>query len=292
MLAGLLVFVGVAHGVQHLLGLSTPVALGPVSALLFAGLPAFLWLGYFHSQDRHEPEPKHYVLAAFVLGAFVAGPISGFLIELASGPSVARFQLHSLALDRWIYALAIVGIAQEGSKYLVIRYTLYLSDEFDEPLDGIIYMSATGIGFASYLTYHHLIADGGAIYLSAGAAQAVVTTLAHASFAGILGYALGHAKFADAGHLGRATRLATGLILAAVLSGCFRVIMDALSVDGLANSPWRRVVFTFGFAAAVFLLTSVLMRRLLSISPHKNSPDKNSPNKNSPDKNSEAPSNA
>lgn len=269
MLGGLLAFVAIAFGVQHLVGLSTPVNLGPVSALLFAALPAFLWLGYFHSQDRHEPEPKHYVFAAFMLGAFVAGPVSGFLVDLATGPSSPGLRLHTLTLDRWIYALAIVGIAQESSKYVAIRYTLYLSDEFDEPLDGIIYMSATGIGFASYLTYSSLVADGGAIYLSAGAAQAVVTTLAHASFAGILGYALGRAKFANAGHLGRGTRLAAGLVTAAVFSGCFRVIMDALSVDGLASSPWRRVVFSFGFAAGVFLITSILMRRLLAISPHR-----------------------
>ncbi len=271
MLGGLLAFVAIAHGVQHLLGLSAPLKLGPVSALLFAGLPAFLWLGYFHSQDRHEPEPKHYVLAAFVLGAFVAGPVSGFLIELSSGASSTTLQLHTLALDRWIYALAIVGIAQEGSKYVAVRYTLYLSPEFDEPLDGIIYMSATGIGFASYLTYHTLLADGGAIYLSAGAAQAVVTTLAHASFAGILGYAMGHAKFAEAGHLSRGTKLAAGLVAAAIFSGCFRVIMDALRVNGLVSAPWRRVVFSFGFAAGVFLLTSLLMRRLLAISPHRES---------------------
>ncbi|MCP4445136.1 MAG: PrsW family intramembrane metalloprotease [Myxococcales bacterium] len=269
MLAGLLAFVATAFGVQHLLGLSAPVRLGPASALLFASMPALLWLGYFHSQDRHEPEPKHYVLGAFVLGAFVAGPAASFLIDLASGAPMVGLRLHTLSLDRWVYALAIVGIAQEGSKYVAIRYTLYLSPEFDEPLDGIIYMSATGIGFASYLSYRSLVADGGEIYLSAGAAQAVVTTLAHASFAGILGFAMGHAKFAGHGHLSRATRLAVGLIAAAVCSGCFRVIMDALSVDGLASSPWRRVAFSFGFAAGIFLLTSVLIRRLLAISPHK-----------------------
>jgi len=245
-----------------------------MSALLFAGMPALLWLGYFYSQDRLEPEPKHYVLGAFILGAFVAGPAADFLIHIATGPAPSGLRLDAISLERWIRALAIIGIAQEGSKYIAIRYTLYLSPEFDEPLDGIIYMSATGIGFASYLTYHSLLADGGEIFLSAGAAQAVVTTLAHASFAGILGYAMGHAKFAGHGHIGRSMRLAIGLVAAAICSGCFRVIMDALSADGLSHSPWRRVAFSFGFAAAVFMLTSMFMRHLLSISPHRESAKK------------------
>ncbi len=270
MLGGLLAFVTMAFGVQHILGLSTPVKLGPMSALLFAGMPAVLWLGYFHSQDRHESAPKHYLIGAFVLGAFVAGPASGFLVAVASGTPHAALSLHILSLDRWIYALTIVGIAQEGSKYVAIRYTLYLSPEFDEPLDGIIYMSATGIGFASYLTYHSLLADGGEIYLSAGAAEAVVTMLGHASFAGVLGYAMGHAKFAGHGSMGRGTRLVAGLLVAAACNGSFRVVMDALRVDGLTSSPWRRVAFGFGFAAGAFLLTSILMRHLLVISsPHK-----------------------
>ena len=63
--------------------------------------------------------------------------------------------------------------------------------------------------------------------------------------------------------------LAAGLLAAAFCSGCFRVLMDALSASGLQTSPWRRVAASFGFAAAVFLVTSILMRQLLAISPHK-----------------------
>jgi hypothetical protein len=52
------------------------------------------------------------------------------------------------------------------------------------------------------------------------------------------------------------------------------MIMDALSVQGLDTSPWRRVFFSFGFAAGVFVVTSVLMRQLLSVSPHAVDSDK------------------
>lgn len=268
MLAGLLAYVGVAYGVETALSLDTPISLGPVTALLLAGIPALLWLGYFYTQDRLEPEPKAYVLGSFVAGAFVAAPAASFLVGLAT-PAESSLGFSALAAERWIAAILIVGIAQEACKYVVVRYSLYLSPEFDEPIDGVIYMSAAGIGFATFESYHYLQGIGGQIYLSSGAAQCVVTTLAHASFAGIMGFAMGRAKFAGGPGIGRQMILIAGLLAAMLLNGTFQVIMDALSVQGLAASPWRRVFFSFGFAAGVFLLTSILMRRLLLISPHR-----------------------
>ena len=97
----------------------------------------------------------------------------------------------------------------------------------------------------------------------------MVTTLAHASFAGVLGYALGRAKFSVQPKSYRNMTIAIGLVAAALLNGTFHMVMDALSVQGMSASPWKRVFFSFGFAAAVFLLTSVFMRRLLLVSPHR-----------------------
>jgi RsiW-degrading membrane proteinase PrsW (M82 family) len=265
MLGGLLLFVLIAYGLERALTPDLPVRLGPVSALLMAGVPALLWLGYFYSQDRVEPEPKSYVLGCYLLGGFVAAPSAAFLVAL-SGPAATGMQV--LSAERWIYAIAIVGIAQESCKYLVVRYSLYLSPEFDEPLDGIIYMSAAGIGFATYESLQYLQGSGGEIFLSAGAAQCVVTTLAHASFAGVLGFALGRAKFPRSHSPHRSVTILVGLMAAALLNGCFQMIMDALSVQGLDASPWRRVFFSFGFAAGVFVVTSILMRQLLAVSPH------------------------
>lgn len=268
MLAGLLAFVGIAYGVEVALSLDAPINLNALSSLLLAGIPALLWLSYFYVQDRHEEEPKGHVLGMYILGAFVAGPSAAFIVDLSSGSFSPILSFSVLAPERWIYAIAIVGIAQELSKYLVVRYTLYVSPEFDEPIDGIVYLTAAGIGFATYQSYQFLQSAGGEIYLSAGAAQCVVTALAHASFAGVMGFALGRAKFSPGKESHRSTALVIGLLTAAVLNGCFRMIMDALSVQGLSSSPWHRVFFSFGFAAGVFLLTSILMRKHLAASPH------------------------
>ena len=268
MLTGLIAFVLIAYALESAFTPDVPVALSPVSALLMAGVPAMLWLGYFHSQDRVEPEPHRYVLGCYLLGGFVAAPTAAWLVAL-TGPASQGVGMHALSAERWLFAIAIVGLAQEACKFVVVRYTLYLSPEFDEPLDGIIYMSAAGIGFATYESLEYLLGSGGEIYLSAAAAQCVVTTLAHASFAGVMGFAMGRAKFRPSSAPRKSVTLLVGLVAAAALNGCFQMIMDALNVQGLDISPWKRVGSMFGFAAGVFIITSILMRRLLAISPHR-----------------------
>jgi RsiW-degrading membrane proteinase PrsW (M82 family) len=268
MLLGLFAFVGLAFLVEQALSLDDPISLAPPVALAMALMPALLWLGYFYSQDRWEPEPKHFVFGVFLLGAFVAAPVSDFIIEMVLDRSGEGGSLSLFSAERWIAAVAVIGIGQEICKYAVVRYTMYSSPEFDEPLDGIIYATAAGIGFATHQSYEFLQGRGGEVLLSAGAAQTVIATLAHASFAGILGYTLGRAKFGAMGAAARGATLATGLVVAATLNGCFFLLVEGLGAQGLDTSPWRRILASFGFAALVLLITSLLMRRLIAISPH------------------------
>ena len=156
-----------------------------------------LWLGFFYLMDRHEPEPKQLVVGVCVLGALVAAPLADF-VQYQAVPPVALEVARRCRRSRSIACstrCSSSGLAQEMCKYAVVRYTIYMSREFDEPMDGIVYMMACGTGFAVWVNYHRLSGQGHQVILSTGAAQAVVTTLAHASFAGVLGYVMGRAKF-------------------------------------------------------------------------------------------------
>lgn len=271
MLVGLLAFVGAAFAVE--LYADAPIRFPAPAAALVAAIPSLLWLGYFYLQDRHEPEPRHYVFGIFLVGAFIAGPLAGFAIgELSPRSPLAAVSLDPLAADRLVYAVLIVATAQELAKYAAVRYTLYPSAEFDEPVDGIIYATAAGIGFATYENFHFLQELDRQVLLSVAVTTAVVTTLAHACFAGVTGYALGRAKFICETPLRRTVTLAVGLLAAIALNGQFALIKDAVSTAGLISHPWRGVFFTFGFAAVVFILVSVLLRRLLAQSPHAEEP--------------------
>lgn len=263
LVVGLLLFVGGATFAETLFDLKGPIRLSRLVSLLVSAIPAMLWLAYFYLQDRHEPEPKHYVLGVYLLGGFVAVPLSQFLLSMtASGDR----PFLTLGMDRLVYTFLGVALAQELSKYLVVRYTIYLSAEFDEPMDGIIYMTAAGIGFATADNYRYLQGLDGTVFLATGAANTVVTTLAHACFAGVQGYALGRAKFHMMSPLGRNLTLLLGLCAATLLNGLFTLLESIVKVSGLKVEPWRGLAWAAGFAALVFFLTSLLMRRQLASS--------------------------
>lgn len=267
---GLLGFVAAAYVVERSLSLDQAVRLSPLTALVVAAVPALLWLVYFYLQDRLEPEPKHYVIGVYLLGAFVAAPLSEFIIAQVAPPApFAAQSIESFGADRLVRVFLVIGIAQELCKYVVVRYTVYLSPEFDEPLDGIIYMTAAGIGFATWKNYHYFQGLDGNVFLTIGAATAVKSTLAHACFAGVLGYFLGRAKFSAASPLSRSASLFAGLLIATLLNGQFALIQDVVTSNGIEVEPWRGVAYAGGFAALVFFATSILMRRLLAISPFR-----------------------
>src|SRR5690606_20387227 len=110
-----------------------------------------------------------------VLGALIAAPLADFVQQQAA-PELALAQpgRGALSLDRIVYAFLIAGLTQEMCKYAVVRYTVYVSREFDGPMDGIVYMMACGTGFAVWVNYHRPSGQGHQVFLSTGAAQAVV----------------------------------------------------------------------------------------------------------------------
>lgn len=270
LIAGLAAFVLVAWLIELVGGVHHAVHLGTILASVMAGIPALLWLGFFYLMDRHEPEPKQLVAGVCVLGALIAGPLADFVQYTAVPPNALEMNgIDPLSLDRVLYAVLIAGLAQEMCKYAVVRYTIYVSREFDEPMDGIVYMMACGTGYAVWANYHRLSGQGHQVYLAQAAAQAVVTTLAHASFAGALGFVMGRAKFSQRAAPLRGLFVMLGLLGAAGLNGGFSVVENWVVTSGMAQHPWRGLGYAALFAAAVFGITWFAAQRLLAVSPFR-----------------------
>ena len=266
LVGGLAAFVGVVALAERRFHLAGQFGLG--LALVFALMPALLWLGYFYLQDRLEPEPMSYVLGIFLLGGMVAAPLSLFvtdtLVNVRGWESLAQFGARDLCVS-----VLIVGVAQELSQYLVVRYSIYRSDEFDEPMDGIVYMTACGIGFATAenLVYLRSLTQA---HLGVVAVNVVVRTLGQACFSAVLGFALGSAKFGTKSTAGRSLRLGVGLVLAAVLNGTFHLVQRKLATDGLSAEPWRQLVPALALTLFILILTTRLLVRInLATSVHR-----------------------
>jgi RsiW-degrading membrane proteinase PrsW (M82 family) len=228
------------------------------AGFLLALIPALIWLIFFYRQDRLEPEPKGYVIRVFVLGALLAQAVGIPLLEDVF--DVRRW----LPISPWVNLLGsilVVGFTQEFLKYATVRYFIYPLAEFDERVDGVVYGTAAGLGYATMLNVHYVIASGG-VNLQAGVIRIVVTALAQASFAGLTGYFLARAKFETE----PVWWLPGGVALAAVLNGLFTTLRGELTTTGLGLAgggfnPWPGLILATIVAGATFGILFYLIRR-------------------------------
>ena len=224
-----------------------------VVGLFLAILPAILWLLVFRQQDRLEPEPHQYLLSVLALAALLAGTI---------GEPLRRnvFELHQWQPDGWFWSIAvhalIQGVIQATIIYVAVRYTVFLSVEFDERADGVIYGTAAGLGVATLLNFNYVV-DHRGLQLDVGTARIIVAALVLASLGGVVGYGLGQIKFER-----HAPGYAFGFVaLAALLNGIFDYVQSEVTAQDLGYSAWPSVVAAAVFAAIVLGIVYVLLRR-------------------------------
>lgn len=235
--------------------------------IIFSIIPALFWLSFFYQRDRLEPEPKHYVIGVFLLGAFLAYSIGIPVVKKVFNVSDWLYQ------SNWTYILGsifVIGIIHEFLIYVAVRYTVYPSSEFDEWIDGIIYATAAGLGFATMLNIY-LVIDLGGAQLLISAIYCVINALAYASFAAIIGYCLAKAKFRE--NVGQGL-IVLGILIAAVLNGSFFFVQRLVMVGGMQYNPWKGFVAGIVIVAVIFTIVEVLMHRSVVHEAEQASPQK------------------
>jgi protease PrsW len=262
--AGLVVFVVLVVGLDAVL---RPALDGP--ALMLAGVvlalgPALLWLLFFYQQDRLEPEPIGQVGRIFIAGLALA---SGIGIPLTNELFRVQDWLYRDARTTVLGAICVIGAIESFTVYAAVRLFIYDSPEFDERVDGLVYATAAGLGYATALNLRFILSNGGAA-LGAGEVYVTEVALAQAAFAGVLGYFLGRAK------LERRPLwwLPAGLGLAALLNGLFTLLRGQLepgtiALDDSAMLPsFSGLLLAGGLAVAVTALVAWLIRRDIAAS--------------------------
>jgi RsiW-degrading membrane proteinase PrsW (M82 family) len=233
------------------------------TALIAVGIglalvPAAIWMVFFYLQDLLEPEPKRYVILVFVVAALLASAVG---MPVIRGLFKVQDWLGYSLLVTLLGSILVIGFVQEFLKYAAVRYSVYMLPEFDERMDGILYGTAAGLGYATMLNIYYVVNSGG-VNLEVGIVRIVVTALAQASFAGITGYFLARAKFEDE----PVWWLALGLTIAAVLNGLFSVLLGGVTrtravLTGEMATPWYGLVLAALFAGAILVVLLALMRR-------------------------------
>jgi len=209
-------------------------------------LPVLFWAGYHYVKDRCLPEPVHHLLVTFILG--VGSWYLGLAMYQGLGMVGLRQDAYLLAEVSlpalFAYSVLVIGFFEETAKLIPFLLIIIHFDEFDEPLDGIIYASFIALGFAAVENIRYLPYLSGWEALARGFAGPVV----HMVFASVWGYYIGRAWLCQ-------RAVGWTIVGALAFSAFMHGLYDAVVI---AMPPWA-------LPAAAFLIIVLWFWRLAKI---------------------------
>ena len=118
--------------------------------LLFTIVPPILILLFFVLTDRFK-EPKITIITVFFLGFLICLP-AGILNQLShdfffNGSDYSENLTGSFLGPAW---------AEELLKFSILYLIILKRDEFNEPMDGLVYGVVVSLGFATYKNYTYV----------------------------------------------------------------------------------------------------------------------------------------
>lgn len=192
-----------------------------LTLLALSSAPAACIILYIYLKDLHEREPLSLLVKSFLLG--IVAVLVTFMISYPLDMFVPTDEEDFT--QQAVHAFILVALVEEFSKFLFVRGVLYHDAHFNEPFDGIVYSVMVSMGFA---TLENIL------YVSQGGVTTAILRMftavpAHATFAVLMGYYIGKAKF----HAGAAPWSWVGLIAATAFHGAYDYFWFISFVPGL-----------------------------------------------------------
>ncbi len=194
-----------------------------MTLLVLAIFPVFAIIFYVYIKDKYEKEPKRLLIYNFLLGAVVSVIITTLLYVIID--IQLPLKNHDSIFEQFIKAFFVVGLSEEFSKYIIIRYYAQPHKEYNEPFDGIVYAVMVSMGFAATENVMYVLQGG----MEVAIIRAFTAVPAHATFAILMGYFMGKAKFSK----NRIGLNLTGLFLAVLFHGAYDFFLFIDFVPGI-----------------------------------------------------------
>jgi protease PrsW len=195
--------------------------------LVFLGsLPSLIWLGYWLRKDCH-PEPKAMITKVLLLGiVFSPLAIVGQLLFVQLVSKI--FGLDPIAFSDTPGFFLWAALVEEVVKWLAVFVVVLRNPEFDEPVDAMVYMLTSAMGFAAMeniLVINRVIGDGLTATIGIWGLRFAGATLLHALSAALLGYFIALSWFYFS-H--RKALFFSGLALATVFHWVFNLFISQM----------------------------------------------------------------
>jgi len=151
--------------------------------------PGLFLLIIFYFVDR-EREPFAIIFATFFAGMAASIPIA--ILEIFGkslfSPLSQTVSPHAINIS---YIFLVVGPVEEVLKFGAVMAVVFISKQFNEWYDGILYAMVASLGFATLENIIYVLSFGAVT----GFLRFFLSVPAHALFGGIMGFFLSGAKF-------------------------------------------------------------------------------------------------
>lgn len=195
-----------------------------MNLLVATATPILIVIIYIYIKDKYEKESKRVLLVSFLLGAILSIVITTLLYVFFDLflPLPDNYSIW----QQFVKAFFVVGLIEEFSKYIMVRYYAQPRKGFNEPFDGIVYAVMVSMGFAAVENLFYVLQGG----IEVALIRAVTAIPAHATFAILMGYYMGKAKFTN----NRVKWNLIGLSLAVLFHGAYDFFLFIGFIPGIS----------------------------------------------------------
>lgn len=177
---------------------------------------------YVYFRDKYEKEPLSLLLKTFIAGVFSVIPAAMLEQMFFTIIPLQNTTVLNTAVNNFLF----IGLTEELCKFLFLYTVAYSRADFNEPFDGIMYAVMVSMGFATAENLLYVMNGG----VGVAVARIFTAVPAHASFAVLMGYFVGLAKFRNS----RSPYLLLGIGTATVFHGAYDFFLSIDSIELIA----------------------------------------------------------
>ena len=216
-----------------------------IALAIAPGLAICVFIFY---KDIYNKEPKFNLIVSFGLGCIAIIP--AVLFEKSFNST-----LDGTITGVAVFSYAIVAFSEEFSKFLGLRLYSYNKKSFDEPLDGIVYAVMVSMGFA---TVENLMYVVNSQDMKIAFMRMFLSVPAHATFAVVMGYYVGKAKFNSKNSF---ILMLTGILGAIFFHGTYDFFLFVNEYSLVGQQAGNGLLA--GGALVSFIIAIILSRKLI-----------------------------
>jgi len=230
---------------------------------LSGAIPALIALWLVDRLDAKRPEPRSTRWLVVLVG--MLSVIPALVLELVlSAVTAGHVEPQMTYQGSSFQAFIVAAGVEEACKIAMVYWVVWRRPEFDERLDGIVYASRGGLGFALvenvlYLLNQHSLQGQIVVWVE----RALLAVPGHAMWSGMIGAMAARRRFDGTG-LG----LIGGYLLAVAFHGAYDVsvfVQQPLHLEGRDTIAHLLLVAPVALTVAAFLVLRSMARTALRL---------------------------